>query len=131
MNSRPRSVSAALALILLNVLIWFAFGIIVAANVHPALPTSSLIKGVMAFLAFATAGILLILLALLFRQNRVAYFLTLGLLVAISILTIFDDFGLADFVVLIINIAPIILLIKDRAWYLQARSSLVGGQKTA
>jgi hypothetical protein len=128
MKTRPYSVSAVLALIAVNVLIWFVFDIIVAANVHPALPNSTLIKGIMAFLSFATAGILLILLVLLGRQNRLAYFLTLGLFVAISVLTIFDDFGMADLVVLVLNIAPATLLIKDRAWYLQAKPNAVASQ---
>jgi lysylphosphatidylglycerol synthetase-like protein (DUF2156 family) len=125
MNHRPISVSATMIFILLNALIWLAFGAIVAVGAHPALPVSPLINGIMASLAFITAGILLALLAFLGKRNRVAYYLTLCLLVVISILTIFDDFGLADFVVLIINIAPFILLIKDRAWYLQERSNTI------
>jgi hypothetical protein len=128
MNTRPYSVSAVLTLIAVNILIWFVFGVIVAANIHPALPNSVLIRGIMAFLSFATAGVLFILLVLLARQNRLAYFLTLGLLVAISVLTIFDDFGMADLVVLIFNIAPATLLIKDRAWYLHAKPNVAASQ---
>ncbi len=124
-NNRPISVPATMIFILLNALTWLAFGAIVAVGAHPALPVSPLIKGLMASLAFITAGILLALLAFLGKRSRVAYYLTLCLLVVISILTIFDDFGLADFVVLIINIAPFILLIKDRAWYLQERSNTI------
>jgi len=121
MTNRPLSVSAALIFILLNALVWFALGVIIAANAHPALPDVPLIKGIMAFLALATAGILLGLFILLGKRSRIAYFIALGLFVAISLLTIFDQFGLADLVILAINIVPIILLIKDRAWYLQGR----------
>jgi hypothetical protein len=128
MNSRPTSVSATLILILLNIFLWLAFAIVVAANAHPALPNSPLVKRIMAILALATAGILLVVLVFLGKHNRIAYFLALGLFGAISLLTVLDDFGLADLVVLVINVTPIVLLIKDRAWYLQAKPNAVGSQ---
>lgn len=121
MNNRPVSVSATFILILLNLVFWLAFAVIIAANAHPALPNSPLVKGAMVMLALAAAGALLALLILLGKRNRVAYFLAIGLFGAISLLTILDDFGLTDLVVLALNVLPIFLLIKDRAWYLQAR----------
>jgi len=117
-NTRPGSISVCLALIFLNALIWLAFGIIVAANVHPALPDSPLIKTSMAFLAFVTAAILLSLFYLLSKQNRSAYFIALAILAIVSVVTLFDNFGWVDFIVLVIGLIPLILLIKDRAWYL-------------
>ena len=119
MTSRPLSVSAALIFIILNALGWFIFGVIIAANAHPALPELPLIKWVMATLALATASILLGLCVFLNKRSQIAYILALALFFATSILTIFDEFGLADLVVLTINIVPIALLIKDRGWYLQ------------
>jgi predicted membrane channel-forming protein YqfA (hemolysin III family) len=53
------------------------------------------------------------------RRSSLAYYLTLGLLSVISLLTLTDDFGLSDLIVLIITIAPFVLLIKDRGWYLE------------
>jgi|WetSurMetagenome_2_1015567.scaffolds.fasta_scaffold101723_3 hypothetical protein len=129
MNGYPRSVSITLSLILLNILIWFSFAIIVAANLHPALPTSPLFKGIMTFLAFTIAIILLILLIFLTKHNRVAYFLTVGIFVITSVVTIFDDFGWVDFIVLVIGLAPIILLAKDRAWYLMENPGFEKTQK--
>ena len=126
MSNRPLSVSVALIFILLNALVWLAFGVIIAANAHPALPDQPIIKGVMAFLSLATAGILLGVFIFLGKRSRVAYFIALGLFVAISLLTIFDQFGLADLVILAINIVPVILLIKDRAWYLHVKPRAVG-----
>jgi lysylphosphatidylglycerol synthetase-like protein (DUF2156 family) len=120
-TNRPLSVTATLVFILLNILVWLALGVIIAANAHPTLPDLPLVKGTMAFLAFVTAFILLGLFIFLSKRNWIAYFLALALFVATSLLTIFDEFGLADLVVLTINIAPIVLLIKDRAWYLQVR----------
>ena len=128
MTNRPLSVSAALIFTLLNALVWLALGVIIAANAHPALPDVPIIKGIMAFLSFATSGILLGLFVFLGKRSRIAYFITLGLFIAISLLTIFDQFGLVDLVILIINIVPIILLIKDRAWYLQVRPKPIESQ---
>jgi hypothetical protein len=51
----------------------------------------------------------------LYKHNRMAYYLTLGFFIFTSILTIFDDFGITDLVVLSLGIIPIILLIKDRS----------------
>jgi lysylphosphatidylglycerol synthetase-like protein (DUF2156 family) len=106
---------------LLNALVWLVFGVIIAANAHPALPNLPLLKGVMAFLSFTVAVILLGVFFFLVKRNRIAYFIALGVLIATSLLTILDQFGLADLIFLIINIVPILLLIKDRAWYLQIK----------
>jgi hypothetical protein len=126
MSNRPLSVSVTLIFILLNALVWLAFGVIIAANAHPALPNQPIIKGVMAFLSLATAGILLGVFIFLGKRSRIVYFIALGLFVAISLLTIFDQIGLVDLVILAINIVPIVLLIKDRAWYLHVIPGAVG-----
>ena len=119
MTKRPFSVTVTLILILLDALFWLVFGGIVVANAHPGLPDLPYIKEIMAFLAFATAGALLVLFFLLGKQYRIAWFLALALLGIIALLTIFDQFGMSDLFVLIINIVPVILLIKDRAWYIR------------
>jgi hypothetical protein len=128
MTYRPRSVTTALFLILLNALIWLVFGVIIAANAHPALPVLPVVKGVMAFLAFAITAVLLVLFFFLRKQDRVAWYLIIALFVAISILTIFDDFGWIDLVVFIINIAPVILLFMGKAWFLSVKSGKVASQ---
>lgn len=126
MANRPLSVSVSLIFILLNALVWLALGVIIAANAHPALPNLPLLKGVMAFLSFSIAGILVGAFIFLVKRNRIAYFIALGLLVAMTLLTIFDQFGLSDLIILVINIVPIVLLIKDQAWYLQEKPRDVG-----
>ncbi len=131
MNTRPRSVSITFMLIILNTFIWLAFGIIVIAHIHPALPNSPLVKGLLASLAFITAGILLTFLLLLIKHLRIAYFFMVATLTVLSLATIFDDFGWIDFVVLVIGLVPLILLIKDRAWYLRAKPEHPEYQKAA
>ena len=91
----------------------------IALNAHPALPDIPLLKGVMAALSLIMASILLGVFALLRKRSWIAYFAAVGLFAVTCILTIFDDFGLIDFIVLVINLVPLGLLIKDRAWYLE------------
>ncbi len=105
--------------ILLNILIWFTLGIIIAFDLHSAMPDQPLVKGIMAILSFAAAGALSITLFFLQKHNRVAYYLMLLYLGIASLLIFFDDVGLVDLVALALSILPIILLIKDRVWYLQ------------
>lgn len=121
MRDRPFTVAATSLLVPINAFVWLAFGLMVAAGAHPALPDQPLIKWVMALLALATSGIFLGLFILLGKRGRLAYFLSLASFFVISLLTIFDQVGLADLIVLTLNVVPAILLIKDRAWYLQAR----------
>ncbi|MFZ6019780.1 MAG: hypothetical protein ACOYXO_09230 [Chloroflexota bacterium] len=128
MNNCPPSVFAALIFILLNAFIWLTLGIIIVFDGHPALPDEPLIKGIMAYLFLAAAGILLGLFVLLGKRRRIAYFLVVGFLITTSLWLVFDDFGVVDLVVLAINLVPIPLLIKDRDWYLQARSGVNGSQ---
>jgi lysylphosphatidylglycerol synthetase-like protein (DUF2156 family) len=109
---------------LLNALIWLGLGLIIALRAHPALPKDPLIQGGMAFLSFCAAAILLGLFIFLRKRCRPAWFAALGFLVLTSILTIFDDFGWTDLLVLVINLVPLILLIKDRVWYLPEKPSV-------
>jgi hypothetical protein len=118
MTRRPLSVIVTSIFILLNMLIWLSLGAILAAQLHPAMNVPPALRSIMAFLSIVLAAILLGLYIFLYRGNRAAYYLTLAFFAFTAILTIFDDFGLSDLAVLVINIIPLILLIKDRAFYL-------------
>jgi hypothetical protein len=118
-NNRPFSVTLTWIFIILNAIIWLALGSIIAINAHPALPVPSLLKGIMAFLSISMAGILGILFVFFRKRNRIVYYLTIAFFVAVSLLTIFDDVGFSDIFVLVLNLIPIVLLIKDRNWYLK------------
>lgn len=119
MTSRPLSVSINLGFVLLDALLWLALGTIVAVDVHPALPDLPVYKTILAVLSFAIAGILLGLFFLLGKRSRVFHPIALSVFSVLSIMTIFDGFGLVDLIVLILHIVPIVLLIKDRAWYIK------------
>ncbi|NJD59375.1 MAG: hypothetical protein C3F13_13520 [Anaerolineales bacterium] len=121
MNHRPWTVTLTAVLILLNTLIWLILGIIIAVNAHPALPVPPLMKGIMATISILMALILLGLWIFLLRGNRIAYYLTLAFFLLTATLTILDDVGVADLVVLALNIVPVVLLILDRKWYFRPR----------
>jgi len=125
MTKRPVSVSVALLLVLVNASLWLTFGTIVASGNHPSIPDIPLVRWGMAFLALGAAGIMLGLHFLLRRQSRAAYYVALGLLATISLLIFADQFGLADLVVLLVTLAPLALLIKDRAWFLREGPGIV------
>jgi hypothetical protein len=122
MKRQPIAILISNILVLINALIWLVLGGITAFNLHPALPNQTIIKWTLAILSFIAFAILLVLFVLLIKRNKIAYFLTLGFLVASSILIVFDDIGWIDIAVLVVNIAPIILLIIYRNWYLQRRN---------
>ena len=119
MSKRPPTVTACLILMLLSALIWLALGVIIAAGVHPALPEAPAVKAGMASGSIAAAGTLVGLVILLARRFGHAYYLSLAALSISSLAILFDDVGWIDLLALIINLVPLILLIKDRAWYLQ------------
>jgi hypothetical protein len=115
----PFTVTATFILVLLNALVWLCFAAIVALDLHPALPDSSAIRWIMGILAFGCACTLIVFAILLGKRVRVAYFTTLGLLALLVVRTITDEVGLADLVYLVLAATPLILLIKDRSWYLK------------
>lgn len=119
MNARPLSVTVTLILILLAASIWLALGLIIAGNRHPALPDILWIKSVLAVGSLAAGAALLGLSFFLSKRNRSAYFAARVLLAVTCLLILFDDVGWTDVAVLFINVAPLVLLIKDRDWYLQ------------
>jgi lysylphosphatidylglycerol synthetase-like protein (DUF2156 family) len=121
MARRPPSVSVTLIFFILNALIWLALGLIIAAGIHPALPDDPTIKWVMMLLSLGIAAILLGLFFFLRRPVRFAWPVALGFLVVTCLAGVFDDFGWVDLLVLLVNLVPIVLLIKDRAWYLQEK----------
>ena len=119
MNKRPFSVRVVFVLIALDALLWLALGLIIAVDAHPALPVQANIKTMMAILSLVAAVVLLGLSMFLAKRSRVAYYLTLAFLLVASLLIILDEIGWIDLVVLAIQIIPIILLLKERTWYLQ------------
>jgi hypothetical protein len=124
LSAPRRPLFVAQLFLLVDALFWFIFSLILAAGWHPS------ISGVhwgMAGLSFLTGCALLLLVFMLRRRSRIAYLLALGLLSMISVLTLTDEFGIADFLVLVLHVAPILLLwIGRRKFFPSNRGDLQG-----
>ena len=121
-QKQPLEIRIIYISMLLNALIWLALGIIVLADLHPALPAGAAIRRTMGGL-LVTAGILILALAILLRRRkRIAYWLTLALLAPIIVVTIMDEFGLADLIVVLIHLAPFVLLLRNREWFINTQT---------
>jgi hypothetical protein len=81
----------------------------------------------MAASAFLAVSILVAVARLLKRRSRFGYLLTVALLAVMILASLFDDFGLADLLFVLVTLLPLALLLKDRAWYV--RPSLDGQQE--
>jgi hypothetical protein len=116
--NRPRSVSIALGFLALNALIWFGYGSALLLGFNPGLSISPPLRILIGLLAIGFAAVLLALVYWLTKRNRLAYVLSLGLLLLLSLLALADQVGLWDWLSLVGSLAPALLLIKDRGWYL-------------
>lgn len=118
MRKLPSTIKVALVFILVNALVWLLFSVIIAANLHPAMPAQPLIRWGIAG-ASLVAGLVLILLTFqLSKQTRIAWYLAVIAFFALVVLTIADEVGWVDISYIIIALIPLVLLIRDRKWYL-------------
>jgi hypothetical protein len=107
---------------LLNAIFWIGFGISMALGIHPAIPENALLRWTMVILSFICGLTLAGGVILLARHNKIAYYLVGVLLSAIAVLSITDQIGFTDLSILLITIVALILLIKDRRWYVPLES---------
>jgi hypothetical protein len=118
-NQTPPAFTVALGLILAGAAVWLALGALYAANLHPAVPGVAIIRWTLAILACLASCALIVLVMLLRGRHPMAYFSALGLLTLISPLTIMDEVGTADLIVIALHVIPLALLLKERRWYLR------------
>jgi lysylphosphatidylglycerol synthetase-like protein (DUF2156 family) len=117
MEKRPVVFTVALGFILLNAVNWLAFAVVWFIGDYPYISVTPDILRVMAAFA-AIAGVTMIVLHnLLRKRNKPAYYLTLGALVVVILLTSFDQVGIPDLVYLAIALTPSVLLLVSRKWY--------------
>jgi len=119
MKNIPTVIKVALVFILLSALTWLVIGVLIAAQLHPGMPSDPLIKWGMALASFAAFAVLVALAWLLAKRRRLAYIIALVALAVVMLLTIFDDVGWADVAAFIINLVPFVLLIIGRKWFMQ------------
>jgi hypothetical protein len=119
MNRSPVTVRVALLLLALDALMWFTFGAVAAAGGISSIADLPALRWVMAALAWASAIALAGLAILLSKRIPFAFYLLVILLAVIAVLSITDQIGWVDLASLAISVAPLVLLLKDRAWYLR------------
>jgi hypothetical protein len=113
----PRSVRITLIFILVNALVWLVFALLVATGLHPSLPASIPLRWFMVAMSLIAAVALTGVTILLKRRNKLAHLLSVAGLGLLVILTVVDEVGLVDLLVLVAEVLPLVLLIKDRRWY--------------
>jgi hypothetical protein len=123
MKKYPVTVIVALSFLSMHTLFWAGFAGLVISGAHPGLPDSRDYQWLLAGLALACAAGLLTLILLLVRRFRPAYYLTMAALSFFAVLTFADDVGLADWIYLILVLIPLILLVRDRPWYLSKKEA--------
>lgn len=117
-ETKPRfTIRITFYFLLADSTLWLAYAVIVAAGRHPALPDGPPFRWLIPLLALAAAAGLIGFYFLARRRGRIGYYPLLALLVLISVLTITDDFGIADLNILILHLVPFVLLIIDRSTY--------------
>jgi lysylphosphatidylglycerol synthetase-like protein (DUF2156 family) len=119
MAKYPVTVQAVLILLVLSVLIWIGFAFLTVTGAYPGLPDDPTVRFVMAGLAFGCGCVLAGLTRALANRGRIAYYLVTALLALLAVLSIADDIGWADLLYLAMVVVPLILMIKDRSWYLR------------
>lgn len=124
MGRSSNSLMMTKVFIMLDAFIWLAFGGIVGLGFHPALPEDLQIRWVIAGITLLVSVMLFTGYRMLQKKRAVAFYPLLGLLVLISLLTFMDQFGYSDLFILFMHLIPILLLIKDRSFYLGLENDL-------
>jgi uncharacterized membrane protein len=119
MKRSPKSVTPTLILILLNAAFWFTYALITILTNNRADSISYVSRWIFSFLAIGTSIVLVVLFFLLRKRIRFAYTLTLILVALLAVLSVTDQVGWWDVFSLLISASPIVLLLKDRKWYLR------------
>jgi hypothetical protein len=126
MDLPPKSFFAALVLIGLNAAFWLTYALMVGMGLISSFAAYPVLRWIMAILALGTFLCLTVLTLLLFRHNRLAFYPGAAMFAAIAVLSILDEVGVADLIMLGISLPAAGLMWKDRAWYLRGRGSSPG-----
>lgn len=78
-----------------------------------------MVQWMILLLAFGGSILFVVLAVYIGKRNRIAFYLSMFLLAIVAILSVTDQFGLLDLLSLLISLIPLVLLLKDRNWYLQ------------
>ena len=123
MNKKTGTQLIARWLIYLNIVFWFGFSLITAFGFHPGIPEGPIYRWVMTSLAFLAGLGILGTFLLMNRGVKAAFYLLQAGILLIAVMSITDEVGFYDLLVLAINLVIFILLIKDRKIYIRQEST--------
>ena len=126
MKNIPKTVVAALVLISLNAIFWLGFAVIAALGGIPGYDGAGIEKRLLVGLALGTSLCLALLAFFLWRRNRFAYISGVVLLGGILVLSLTDQLGVWDILAMASLLAALVLLLKDRKWYLGRQAESPG-----
>ncbi len=118
MTRRPVSVTITFILLLCSASFWIGFGMSIALGLHPAIPDNEILRWAMVILAIITGVALAGSVFLLARHSKIAYYFVVVLLGLIAVLSITDEVGTLDVVVLLVTLVTFLLLIINKRWFL-------------
>ncbi len=115
----PNTVKITLVLLGIVAVIWIVFGIAVVARLHPAFPVEPFFRWGIGSIAILAGLVMARLAVLLWKRKKFAWWLVLIGMSLFAMATFLDQIGWVDLLVLAITVVPIVLLIRDRQWFLQ------------
>lgn len=118
--NRPASATAVLILVVVLGAIWLAIGLLIAFGIHPGMRLAPVSRTVMSILCISAACAAMVMAFALKRRSRFGYVAALAFLAVTTLAVFFDQVGWADLIFLAVNLVPLVLLIRDRSWYLES-----------
>jgi hypothetical protein len=113
-------VKAAQWLFFLNAAIWLAIGMFSLVRMAMGTTSQTVTMLVVAFLMFGNVGALLVAGFGIGRRWKIFYFFGMAVLVVNIVLTVTDQFGLLDFMTLVIDLVLFGLMIAARKAFFRA-----------
>ena len=113
-GSRSSFLRSAQVLLYINAAIWLILGIATLLRVSQNNPESTFSLWIIAILMAGNAGMMFLCGWGLGTGHRLVYYLALAVMAVNILLTFTDQFGLLDFLTLVIDLAILALLISSR-----------------
>ena len=118
MRDRPATVGLARILLTLDSFLCAGFAVLTGVGSHPSFDPTTPYRWPATLLALLVAALLCALAVHLGRPSPLGYRLGVGFLAVMILGSFFDQVGLADLFFVAAIAFPLLLLVKDRTWYL-------------
>ena len=115
----PWSVRVTLVSFLVIAALWLLFSLFVVLGGNVSYFHIGAFRWIMAGLTFLASIILAALWYLLRRRFKPAWYASVLLLAAMILAGFMDELGLIDYAFIVLYLVPLVLLFKDRKWYLK------------